>query len=54
MIEFKYITNLSGLHESFTIRLGVESFLVYSSFSSNSSVYAFVGVEAIVVEFEVE
>ena len=54
MIEFGDITNLSGLLESFTIGLGIESFSVCSSFSRNSSVDVSVGVEAIVVEFEVE
>ena len=54
MIEFRDITNLFELLESFTIGLGVESFLICSSFSRNSSVDVFVGVEAIVVEFEVE
>jgi hypothetical protein len=52
--KFGNITILFGLLESFTIGSGVESFLVYSSFSRNSSVGVSIGVEAIVVEFEVE
>jgi hypothetical protein len=51
MIEFGDITSLFGLLESFTIRLIVESFSFSSSFSRNSSVDVFVGVEAIVVGF---
>jgi hypothetical protein len=54
MIEFKDITSLSRLLESFTIGLGVASISICSSFSKNSSVNVMVGVEAIIVEFEVE
>ena len=54
MIEVRDITNLSVLLESYTIGLGVESFSICSSFSRNSLVEVYVGVEDIVVEFEVE
>ena len=54
MIEFKDITSLSGLLQPFTIGLGVESSSVCSSFLRNSLTNVSIGVEAIVVEFEVE
>ena len=54
MIEFRDITNLFGLLESFTIGLGIESFSFCLSFLRNSSTHVSVGVEAIVVGFEVE
>ena len=54
MIEFGDITSFFGLLESFTIGLDVEFFLVCSSFLKNSSVDVSVGLEAIVVEFEIE
>jgi hypothetical protein len=49
MIEFGDITSFSGLLDSFTIGLGVESFSIFSSFSRNSFVNVSVGVEAIVL-----
>ena len=54
MIEFGDITSFYGLLESFSIGLGIESFFFCSSFSRNSLAHVFVGVEAIVVGFEVE
>ena len=54
MIEFGDITILFGLLESFTIGLGIESFSFFLYFCRNSLVDVSVGVEAIVIGFEVE
>ena len=54
MIEFRDITSLSGLLESLTTRLGVESFLICSSLLRNSSIGVSIGVEDIAVELDVE
>ena len=51
---FRDITILFGLLGSFTKELGIEYFSFCSSFSRNSSTHVSVGVEAIVVGFEVE